>query len=204
MGLISLTNIENNTPAMANGLNEKFSAIAAVLNGNIEAVNIKNASITAAKLATDVFQRIYPVGSVYINAQDNTDPATLLGFGTWTQFAAGRAFVGFDSEQTEFNAAEKTGGAKTHTLNAAEMPVHNHSGTTSAGGSHAHNFSGSNSDVVTNGRSVEWSDTVDVNAGTTSTNGEHSHSFTTSNAGSGAAHNNLQPYITVYAWKRTA
>ena len=56
---------------------------------------------------------IYPIGSIYINATDSTNPATLLGFGTWTAFGAGRVPVGFDAGQVEFDTAEETGGAKT-------------------------------------------------------------------------------------------
>jgi hypothetical protein len=33
---------------------------------------------------------LYPVGSIYTNATVSTNPATLLGFGTWTAFGAGR------------------------------------------------------------------------------------------------------------------
>jgi len=67
----------------------------------------------------------WPVGSVFI-AIVPTSPATLLGGGTWTAFATGRMLVGIDAGQTEFDTVEETGGEKTHTLSAAEMPVHTH------------------------------------------------------------------------------
>lgn len=64
----------------------------------------------------------YPVGSLYVNITDSTNPATLLGFGTWTAIA-GRFIVGFDAGQTEFDSAGETGGEKTHTLTEAELPT---------------------------------------------------------------------------------
>lgn len=54
----------------------------------------------------------WPVGSVFISVV-STNPATLLGFGTWAAFAAGRVLVGLDAAQTEFDAVEETGGSKT-------------------------------------------------------------------------------------------
>lgn len=67
----------------------------------------------------------FPIGSVFI-AVVNTDPATLLGYGTWASFAAGKMLVGLDSGDTDFDAAEETGGEKTHTLLTSEMPSHTH------------------------------------------------------------------------------
>lgn len=81
----------------------------------------------------------------------------------------GRVIVGFDSAQTEFDTLGETGGAKTHTLTTTEMPAHSH---TAEGGS----FSGSaGSNVARSGNSAL--------------------TITTSSAGSGGAHNNLQPYM---------
>jgi len=68
---------------------------------------------------------VWPIGSVYI-AVVSTNPATLLGFGTWSAFAAGRTLVGLDAGQTEFDTVEETGGAKTHTLTVGEIPSHDH------------------------------------------------------------------------------
>lgn len=127
---------------------------------------------------------VYPVGSIYINASVSTNPGTLLGFGTWVAFGAGRVPVGIDATQTEFDTAEETGGAKTHTLSISEIPAHTHnqgSHDSSAGDGGAYNteFIRDHSDTA-NGPNVESSST-----------------------GGGGAHNNLQPYIVVYMWKRT-
>lgn len=54
----------------------------------------------------------FPVGAVFI-AVVSTNPATLLGYGTWSAFGAGRVLIGLDSGDTDFDAAEETGGAKT-------------------------------------------------------------------------------------------
>ena len=82
--------------------------------------NINADSVTTGTLNTSafhsatkslIFEQIYPVGSIYINASVSTNPATLLGFGTWTAFGSGRVPVGYNASDSNFNAAEKTGGA---------------------------------------------------------------------------------------------
>ena len=54
----------------------------------------------------------YPVGSIYLSIND-TNPATWFG-GTWEQIAKGRTLIGVDTNDTDFNTVEKTGGNKTH------------------------------------------------------------------------------------------
>ena len=85
--------------------------------------NINTTSGEVQINGTDIFDKIYPVGSIYINATNNTNPATLLGFGTWVAFGAGKVPVGIDSSDTDFDVAEETGGAKTHTLTESEIPI---------------------------------------------------------------------------------
>jgi hypothetical protein len=48
------------------------------------------------------------VGSIYINATDSTNPSSLLGFGTWVAFGAGRVLVGFNAADPLFDTAEET------------------------------------------------------------------------------------------------
>jgi microcystin-dependent protein len=79
----------------------------------------------AGKRAVDL-ETIYPVGSLYFNASNAANPASLFGFGTWVEFGPGRAVVCYNAAEAEFNGAEKTGGVKAHTLSAAEMPYHTH------------------------------------------------------------------------------
>jgi hypothetical protein len=123
---------------------------------------------------------LYPVGSIYINASNSTNPGTLLGFGTWVAFGSGRVLVSHDSGQTEFNTAEKTGGAKTHTLTINEMPSHSH---------------GISDETL----SQSWTSGADNRYRAAQAN-----TLQSMPTGGGAAHNNLQPYIVVYMWKRTA
>jgi len=149
---------------------------------------------------SDFISVLYPIGSIYINATNSSNPSSLLGFGTWEAFGAGRVPVGIDSSQTEFNTIGKTGGAKTVSLNESQNGPHSH-GVYDPGHSHEFVLYGSNSEVVTNSRDIEWSHSVDAYSRRTS------HEWTgigIYSSGSGAPHNNLQPYVTVYMWRRTA
>jgi len=169
----------------------------------------------------DVGLVMYPVGSIYTSVV-NTNPTTYFG-GTWTSFASGRTLVGVDTGQTEFDTVEKTGGAKTHTLITAEMPSHTHIQDSHNHTQNAHNHTqdphkhtlifatntGASGDKIptsnnilagTDSDSVE--NTTATNQATTATN--QATTATNQNTGGGSAHNNLQPYITVYMWKRTA
>ena len=129
-------------------------------------------------LRLHMLETIYPVGSIYINAGVATNPGTLLGFGTWTAFGTGRTIVGVDSSDTDFDTVRETGGAKTHQLTISELPAHTHNVTMST--------SDSDNDFLSEGNNSGLS------------------SFTTSSTGGDQAHNNLQPYITAYMWRRTA
>jgi len=58
------------------------------------------------------FDLIYPVGSIYMSV-NSTNPSVMFG-GTWESWGSGKVPVGVNTEETEFNTVEKTGGEKTH------------------------------------------------------------------------------------------
>ena len=122
---------------------------------------------------------VYPVGSIYFNATSAENPAhaTLLGFGTWAVYAAGKVAVGLDADDADFNALTDTGGSKTHTLSIAEIPSHTH-------------------DLLGGG--------FDAANGAEGGNSRSSNFGAMGSTGGGGAHNNLQPYVVVRMWKRTA
>jgi len=175
-----------------------------------------SAAITTATSA--IKAALFPVGAIY-TAIVSTNPATLLGFGTWTAFGAGRVMVGFDSSNALFDTAEETGGSANATI-----PTHSHttsSVVTDAG--HSHGVMGS-SDVGSIA-SLGLSDSTTKNFiggdGTTSrgykttvpSGGENfvqtqttgiTVATTVNSTGDSGTNANLQPYITVYFWKRTA
>lgn len=143
----------------------------------------------------------FPVGSVFI-AVVSTNPATLLGYGTWAAFGAGRVLVGRDAGDTDFDTVEETGGAKTHTLTTAEIPAHSH-GVTDPG--HRHQILRERS-ATTGSQNTQIARTADTTS-TIDTAVYTENSVTgisIQNAGGGGAHNNMPPYIVVYLWKRTA
>ena len=157
-----------------------------------------NTTIATTAFVQAALQALHPVGSIYINATNSTNPGTLLGFGTWVAFGAGRVPVGFDSTNTLFDSAEETGGSAN-----AIVVSHTHTGTTSTIGDHQHGVPGNyiGSGITSNGGYLGGADTT-----TTSTTaaGSHNHTFTTDSSGSSGTNANYQPYITVYMWKRTA
>jgi hypothetical protein len=141
---------------------------------------------------------LYPVGSIYTNATNSTNPATLLGFGTWTAFGAGRVMVGFDSGNALFDTAEETGGSAdaitvshTHTATVTD-PGHIHGSGGFFGGA------GSQPSPGTGGTTCVGGPAIAIPSATTG--------ITVSNSteGSSGTNANYQPYITVYIWKRTA
>ena len=154
-------------------------------------------------LATTAFVQaalaaLHPVGSIYINATVATNPGTLLGFGTWTAFGAGRVMVGFDSGNVLFDTAEETGGAANATL-----PSHTHTATsTVTDPSHAHNYMSLSGGGV--GIAPATSNVGNPNGLTTSSVSTGITVATTnSTEGASATNANYQPFITVYMWKRT-
>ncbi len=204
-GTVTVTTATGTNVAVPNGA----SMILRVTNAGVEeTISHLSGTPTAAtassgtnttQLATTAFvqaalQALHPVGSIYINATNSTNPGTLLGFGTWVAFGAGRVPVGFDSGNPLFDAAEETGGSAdaivvshTHTITD---PGHSHTTTipTSATG---------------NSRQALYSTD---NAGTTATitSSTATTGISVNTAGSSGTNANYQPYITVYMWKRTA
>ena len=133
-------------------------------------------------------KKVYPVGSIYLSI-NSANPNTYFG-GRWQQIAQGRTLVGVNTSDSDFNAAQKTGGEKTHKLTINEMPNHRHEKIYSQNGK--------------NERQAGWG-TGSTHTGTL--NGMTDHPFESLNTGytgGGKAHNNMPPYFTCYIWIRTA
>lgn len=157
------------------------------------ALGTNTTQLATTAFVTAALQAVYPVGSIYINAGATTNPATLLGFGTWVAFGAGRVMVGLNGADPLFDALEETGGSKdavvvshTHSIND---PGHSHTVPTAddTGG-------GGGSTISNNNRAA------DQNIATSSV----TTGISVNTTGSSGTNANLQPYITVAMWKRTA
>lgn len=201
---VNLANFANNLDS-SGGLNPlALNAATPISRGGTGATTAAGA---ATALAAAFGNLLYPVGSIYVNATNSTNPATLLGFGTWVSFGAGRVPVGFDSGNPLFNTAEATGGS----ANAAVIShTHTYSGTTStqpkvglgvgyssAGGTYS-------PDISLGVQSLFATNNYIANSVTSVPAHNHTFSGTTDSTGSSGTNANYQPYITVYMWKRTA
>ena len=142
----------------------------------------------------NIFNLIYPVGSIYISV-NNTNPGTLFG-GTWQQIqdtfllSAGSTYT-----------AGSTGGEATHTLSTTEIPSHSHS----VNQQYVHRLDVADTNYVNYGAGGSlggWDlPTTTNNVGTTRIG---IPAFNTNATGSDAAHNNMPPYLVVYMWKRVS
>lgn len=118
--------------------------------------------------------------------------------GTWAPWGAGRVPVGVDTGDTDFDTVEETGGEKTHVLTYGEMPSHAHYQQLPAG----------------NRETEYWIHYRESGTGATyykvkseaieTLAASRADFMMTAEAGNDRAHNNLQPYITCYMYKRTA
>lgn len=135
-----------------------------------------------------LYDIIYPIGCLY-TSYVNQNPHDLYGIGTWTRIN-GRVIVGVSESESEFSSAGKTGGEKTHVLSANEMPSHGHTDSV--------DIKNANAEAKGYGLTSTsgFKDRVIIN-----NSGKATH---TGAAGGGASHNNLQPYMALYMWRRTA
>lgn len=187
----------------------KDESVKLQVNGDISSMKEDGTPVKFLELVEiveNLWKRIYPVGSIYMSV-NNTNPSTFLG-GTWVAWGQGRVPVGVGTSDRTF-AANESGGYSTHTLTEAQMPAHTHtvSGTAVSNGAHYHRAGYQRQDNYGSGAldAMHWSNYSDGSV-STSTDGAHTHtvSGTAASKGSSQAHNNLQPYITCYMWKRTA
>jgi hypothetical protein len=194
-------NIQTAVATKADLASPTFTGTPTLPTGTIATTQSAGNNTTA--IATTAFVQaaialLYPVGSIYTNASVSTNPATLLGFGTWTAFGAGRVMVGFDSGNALFDTAEETGGS----ANAITVS-HTHTATsTVTDPGHNHTYSVVQTSGGAGGGTSSYTTTASINTGDRTTG----ITVATSNAstGSSGTNANYQPYITVYAWKRTA
>ena len=153
---------------------------------NNDVTKLMGAFTSVTDLTKQLFLLMHRVGDIIFSASDE-NPSTIYG-GTWVAWGKGQVPVGVDASDSDFNTVEKTGGEKEHTLTVDEMPSHSHIQT--------------------------WNGNIMVGGGSggESTNGSYLNeggngiypATLTNNVGNSHSHNNLQPYITCYMWKRTA
>jgi hypothetical protein len=195
-GGVTLSNSVTGTGSMALSASPTFTGTPAAPTAS---PGTNTTQIATTAFVTAALIAVYPVGSIYINATSSSNPNTLLGFGTWAAFGAGRVMVGLDAGDPLFDTAEETGGSKdavvvshTHTATSTVTdPQHTH--TTAAvffgSGGIASSVGGSN--LVENATITSASTGITV-------------ATTNSTEGSSGTNANVQPYITVRMWKRTA
>jgi hypothetical protein len=135
------------------------------------------------KIAESLLQSIYPVGSIYMSA-NNVSPATLFG-GTWEQIKDTFLLSAGDTYK-----AGETGGESTHILTIDELPKHSH---------------GVKTDLDSPDFNVEWPAWSEHTYGWTQTEEiSNAPAAQTTIVGKNTAHNNMPPYLAVYVWKRIA
>lgn len=171
----------------------------------------------AEAIKVAILDLVYPIGSIY-QSMVNTSPADFIG-GTWTAITGTFLYAADSTHTVTSSAITATGGSETVTLTEAQIPAHNH-GEKQLNGAVATNnlairYNGANASLWA---SYEGIISSDGNSGSdkhyvSSTkiesysgidkikiNATHTHN----SVGQNQAHNNMPPYMPVYAWKRTA
>jgi len=158
-----------------------------------------------------IVEHIYPIGSIYINGNSDRNPKQILGFGSWVSMGRQKVLVGIDPNDDDFNGNLQTGGMKSHLLQEEEIPTHHHNGETDGVSTdpHWHNVRSADFTIYGNSSFFSGSDLVIRRTSSTGlytsySDAWHDHDLTIRNAGGNKEHNNVQPYITVYMWRRTS
>ena len=157
-----------------------------------------NRKSAMSRLKTYILSSVYPVGSIFISTSA-TSPATSLGFGSWSRFGEGRILVSQSSSDSDFDTAEETGGAKTHTISESQLPSHQHFIMNTGNGFGNNLENNVNFAGTTNSRGGLGNNDYIMQAINSTANAGK-----TSAVGSGSAVTHMNPYIVTYMWKRTS
>jgi hypothetical protein len=211
--IVKGTEIDSEFIAIASAIQSKADlaspAFTGVPTAPTAALLTNTAQVATTAFVQAALQAAYPVGSIYINASVTTNPSVLLGFGTWEAFGAGRVLVGQDTGNALFDTLEETGGSAdaivvshTHTATSTVTdPGHKHQLSTffgqGDGGGQTYQAPFSNQDGNVN-------PSPNINYDTTTNTTSITVATTNASTGSSGTNANLQPYITVKMWKRTA
>lgn len=152
-----------------------------------------------------IFEQIYPVGSVYMNANKSSNPSEILGFGEW-QRITGKYIRALDTSETAM-----TGGSDTITV--AMLPSHNHSVNinTNKSGNHYHSLFCSDYDAESDGGDKNQFPKIGGTAKRTNlTNrgweitsaGEHTHNVSGNTGATGSGSKFMPTYQAFYVWQR--
>jgi hypothetical protein len=203
--IVKGTEIDNEFNSISGAISSKADLASPTFTGT-PAAPTATAGSNTTQIATTAFvtaalQAVYPVGSIYINASSSSNPATLLGFGTWEAFGAGRMIVGLNASDASFDTAEETGGSKD-----AIVVSHTHTATVTDPG-HLHTtptFTRVEYDAT--GGNLAYGQDSPSGTGSNLTSNTNTTGISVSNATAGVSgtNANLPPYIVVRMWKRTA
>jgi hypothetical protein len=206
--IVKGTEIDTEFNNIATAVGTKADLISPTFTGTPAAPTASPGTNTT-QLATTAFvtaalQALYPVGSVYINASVTTNPATLLGFGTWTEIGAGKVLVGQDTGDTSFDTMGETGGSKdaivvSHTHSVTD-PGHIHAPPSGLTAPWLGNSKGG-ADGAIDGSTVVTANDRDPQSGNTQS---ATTGISLSTEGSSGTNANLQPYVVVKMWQRSA
>ena len=144
--------------------------------GNVGSVLQKTAS---GAVWSNLFNLIYPVGSIYMTDDTTFDPNARFG-GTWQQIKDRFLLAAGDTYTTG-----DTGGEAEHTLTINEMPQHTHKVLITSPSEPTHNWY---YEYKTGSSKFTWNDTESATG--------------IQNVGGSQPHNNMPPYQTVMVWKR--
>ena len=144
------------------------------------------------RIAKELFDLFFPVGYIY-TSMNSTDPKTLFGYGEWTQITNRFLYCTTTSKTTggASSVSYTPGGTVNyHTLTIDEIPPHHHTYGNWIDWYTKGNVTG----IISNGGDgIGW--TSDVGGGL-----GHNHGFT----GAKATISTMPPYMSCYAWYRTA
>lgn len=191
------TAIANAIASKADINSETFTGTPTLPAGTV-ATTVTDNTDSSTKIATTAFvqsvktlvlQSVFPVGAIYTSYSVSTDPATVLGFGTWSAIE-GKVLAGYQSGDSDFGTAGGTGGTKD-----AVVVSHTH-GVTDPGHTHLYEGHLNIHPGQTGGGSAQGPQTKTTQSATTG--------ITINNEGESGTGKNLQPYVTVYMWRRTA